>query len=609
MAVEIHAASALPDTLPKPRRATERRGTTAVALGAGVPAPSGLAAGTPAPLDPRYRPAAAARASPAATDAARASLRRSLLFLLCRAPSEGATISPESSFTTSPALAKRSAGSRSRQRRMADSQAGSRSTTCLRGGTGASVRRRTAMLMAEPPSKGRRPVVISYITIAERVEVGGGRQLLALHLLGRHVGGGADDHAGVGDRDDASAPLLHVPRQAEVGDHRPNARARAARGHEDHVRALEVAVDDPLGVGGVEPGRDLRDDREGLGRRDPPRPRDPLRERLPREQLHGQEQDLGRRLARRPRAVEAEVEDAADVRVRDLAGELDLAHEAVDGLRVLRDLGPDGLERHPLAQAQVLRLVDRSHRALGDEPQDAVALGQHVAGRERQRPRVRGRTLGGALDGADRQGVLAGRGAVPPGGRRGVGRGRVLGVGVPGWRHVRVPVGGRGYPTPSRKVTGESGSRPRPGESRAGLWSPRVGWSVWSMDGHAGRAYTGRGRLPPGSASRCGRGGARWDGVRRGWARVCCWPARHPRARPSSPRRSSATFPTPGGSILGLTWGDGSLWVADENEMIYRLSPTRRGPVVLLAHASPTSPTSSGSRTACGSTPATTPTS
>jgi hypothetical protein len=35
-----------------------------------------------------------------------------------------------------------------------------------------------------------------------------------------------------------------------------------------------------------------------------------------------------------------------------------------------------------------------------------------------------------------------------------------------------------------------------------------------------------------------------------------------------------ATFPTPGGSIKGLAWGDGSLWVADENKKIYRLSPT-----------------------------------
>jgi uncharacterized repeat protein (TIGR01451 family) len=35
-----------------------------------------------------------------------------------------------------------------------------------------------------------------------------------------------------------------------------------------------------------------------------------------------------------------------------------------------------------------------------------------------------------------------------------------------------------------------------------------------------------------------------------------------------------SSFPTPGGSIVAMAWGDGSLWVADENKRIYRLSPT-----------------------------------
>jgi hypothetical protein len=35
-----------------------------------------------------------------------------------------------------------------------------------------------------------------------------------------------------------------------------------------------------------------------------------------------------------------------------------------------------------------------------------------------------------------------------------------------------------------------------------------------------------------------------------------------------------SSFPTPGGSILALTFGDGSLWLADENRKIYRLSTT-----------------------------------
>ena len=43
------------------------------------------------------------------------------------------------------------------------------------------------------------------------------------------------------------------------------------------------------------------------------------------------------------------------------------------------DLGPDGLERHPLAQLEVLRLVDLAHAAARDEAHDAVAVGEHVA--------------------------------------------------------------------------------------------------------------------------------------------------------------------------------------------------------------------------------------
>ena len=35
-----------------------------------------------------------------------------------------------------------------------------------------------------------------------------------------------------------------------------------------------------------------------------------------------------------------------------------------------------------------------------------------------------------------------------------------------------------------------------------------------------------------------------------------------------------SSFPTPGGQVRGMAWGDGSLWFADENRMVYRLSPT-----------------------------------
>jgi hypothetical protein len=58
-----------------------------------------------------------------------------------------------------------------------------------------------------------------------------------------------DHHPGLGDAGEVGV-LLHRPREAEVGDDR--AGASAAPGHEHDVAALEVAMDDPERVGGVE---------------------------------------------------------------------------------------------------------------------------------------------------------------------------------------------------------------------------------------------------------------------------------------------------------------------------------------------------------------------
>ena len=51
----------------------------------------------------------------------------------------------------------------------------------------------------------------------------------------------------------------------------------------------------------------------------------------------------------------------------DLAGEQDLALEPPERLRRRPPLRPDGLQRHRLAQRQILGLVHLAHAALGDE--------------------------------------------------------------------------------------------------------------------------------------------------------------------------------------------------------------------------------------------------
>ena len=76
---------------------------------------------------------------------------------------------------------------------------------------------------------------------AERVDVGAGVDRLRLHLLGREVPRGADDRAGSRQ----VAPALGL-RDAEVGD------LDGPDVGDEHVRGLDVAMDDAVAVRMVE---------------------------------------------------------------------------------------------------------------------------------------------------------------------------------------------------------------------------------------------------------------------------------------------------------------------------------------------------------------------
>jgi hypothetical protein len=103
---------------------------------------------------------------------------------------------------------------------------------------------------------------------AEGEDVGGRPDARRVRrLLGRGVAGGPLEGARLGERHRqarAGGPGVEVLREPEVRDE------RSARGREENVLGLHVAVDDPLRVGGSEGGREPSSDGEGL--LDPQRP-------------------------------------------------------------------------------------------------------------------------------------------------------------------------------------------------------------------------------------------------------------------------------------------------------------------------------------------------
>ena len=82
-------------------------------------------------------------------------------------------------------------------------------------------------------------------------------------------------------------------------------------------------------------------------------------------------------------AVLAVLVDAADVAVRDLPRELDLAAETLGHLPGVHELGAQDLEGDHLVEHAVLGLVDHAHAAATERAQDLVAAGDDRALRER----------------------------------------------------------------------------------------------------------------------------------------------------------------------------------------------------------------------------------
>ncbi len=192
---------------------------------------------------------------------------------------------------------------------------------------------------------------------ARGVEVGPRPDLARHRLLGRHVGGSADRHAGRGP-ERARALLGQRLGDPEVGDLDPPV------GGDHQVLGLEVAVDDARGVRVRQPGEHVLQhaaDLRGL------QPADPRAQRAARDVLHRDVLDA---------AVLEVVEDGDDARVVERARDARLAQEAADHLRVLALQRAELLQGDEAVEVELPGEVDARHPAAPDlaedlEPTDA----------------------------------------------------------------------------------------------------------------------------------------------------------------------------------------------------------------------------------------------
>ena len=193
---------------------------------------------------------------------------------------------------------------------------------------------------------------------ADGVGVGAAVDRLAADLLGRHVGGRADDGVGAGqaagvDEQLGDAEVHHLD-LAEAGDG-------------DVVR-LQVAVDDVVGMGRADRREELLGDVERLVDGHAALVLEDRAERLALDELHDDEERL---------VVLVEVVDAHDARVVEGRDGGRLALEAAPELGVAGVGVAQDLDRHRDLEAGMEAPVDDAHRAatelsLDREPTEMV---------------------------------------------------------------------------------------------------------------------------------------------------------------------------------------------------------------------------------------------
>ena len=189
---------------------------------------------------------------------------------------------------------------------------------------------------------------------ANRIDVAPGVGGSPERLLRRHVVRRPDHHAVEREL------LVRLPaREPEIEDR------DGARVLDHHVLRLEVAVDDPELVRGLAPERDLAQDRDRARLREKALGLDDRPEVLPRDILHRDVREV---------TAHPEVVNARDVRVLDLAVQVDLALEPLEELLVVRlPVRGEDLDRDDLLEVEILRLEDNPHAPAADRLEPAVA--------------------------------------------------------------------------------------------------------------------------------------------------------------------------------------------------------------------------------------------
>ena len=181
--------------------------------------------------------------------------------------------------------------------------------------------------------------------------------MFAAELFRRHVGGRAVANLG-------ALQLLGDGGQSEIGD------PQLAPGVDHNIGRFDVAVQDALGMRGSKAGAKFAGEFDSLVRGQPPNAAQQAPKILAIDVLHGQ--------IRLPVHF-PDVVNAADILVRDLARDPDFIVEAGEQIQIVFSRQGQKLQRHRLAEDEIVGAIDLAHAALAQLRYDAVPAGHQRA--------------------------------------------------------------------------------------------------------------------------------------------------------------------------------------------------------------------------------------